>query len=128
MAPPVQPQGSLETAEFTAVEYDFDAPQPPAPAAADDGFTFDDLPPIEPDQAPREVTALDLDEHEEPVAAAADDDFFAGEDAIGTKLDLAKAYLDMGDPDGARAMLEEVLVEGNSQQQAEARRLIADIR
>jgi pilus assembly protein FimV len=55
-------------------------------------------------------------------------DFPASEDAIGTKLDLARAYLDMGDPDGARAMLEEVLGEGNPDQQDEARRLIAEIR
>jgi pilus assembly protein FimV len=41
---------------------------------------------------------------------------------------LARAYLDMGDPDGARAMLEEVLGEGNPDQQDEARRLIAEIR
>ena len=56
------------------------------------------------------------------------DDFFAGEDAIGTKLDLAKAYLDMGDPEGARSMLEEVVAEGNDAQKGEARRLIAEIR
>ena len=56
-----------------------------------------------------------------------DEEFFAGEDAIGTKLDLAKAYLDMGDPEGARSMLEEVLAEGSSSQQDEARKLISEI-
>lgn len=45
----------------------------------------------------------------------------------GIKLDLAKAYLDMGDPDGAKAMLEEVLGEGNTAQQDEARMLIERI-
>src|SRR5205807_4353418 len=30
---------------------------------------------------------------------------------VGTKLDLARAYMDMGDPDGARNILEEVLAE-----------------
>ena len=59
---------------------------------------------------------------------AMDNEFPVSEDAIGTKLDLARAYLDMGDPDGARAMLEEVLGEGNPDQQDEARRLIAEIR
>ena len=58
---------------------------------------------------------------------SSDAEFFAGEDAIGTKLDLAKAYLDMGDPEGARAMLEEVLAEGAPAQQDEARKLIADM-
>jgi len=43
---------------------------------------------------------------------------------VGTKLDLARAYMDMGDPEGARSILEEVLVEGSASQKAEARRLV----
>ncbi|HEX9139933.1 MAG TPA: FimV/HubP family polar landmark protein [Steroidobacteraceae bacterium] len=43
---------------------------------------------------------------------------------VGTKLDLARAYMDMGDPDGARNILEEVLSEGSVSQKQEARRLI----
>jgi pilus assembly protein FimV len=43
---------------------------------------------------------------------------------VGTKLDLARAYIDMGDPDGARSILEEVLEEGDDSQQAEARQLL----
>jgi pilus assembly protein FimV len=50
-----------------------------------------------------------------------------GEDAVGTKLDLARAYLDMGDPEGARSMLQEVMAEGSETQKSEARRLLADI-
>jgi pilus assembly protein FimV len=60
--------------------------------------------------------------------ARIDEDDFAGEEAIGTKLDLAKAYMDMGDPEGARSMLEEVVAEGTDAQKAEAHRLMADIR
>jgi pilus assembly protein FimV len=43
---------------------------------------------------------------------------------VGTKLDLARAYMDMGDPDGARSILGEVMAEGSSSQKQEARRLI----
>jgi len=43
---------------------------------------------------------------------------------VGTKLDLARAYMDMGDPDGARNILEEVLTEGSSTQKQEAQRLM----
>jgi len=43
---------------------------------------------------------------------------------VGTKLDLARAYMDMGDPEGARSILEEVLNEGSVSQKQEARRLI----
>jgi len=43
---------------------------------------------------------------------------------VGTKLDLARAYVDMGDPDGARSILEEVLKEGSGSQKQEAQRLL----
>jgi pilus assembly protein FimV len=43
---------------------------------------------------------------------------------VGTKLDLARAYMDMGDPDGARSILQEVLGEGSASQKQEAQRLI----
>ncbi|MGE3666538.1 MAG: FimV/HubP family polar landmark protein, partial [Steroidobacteraceae bacterium] len=43
---------------------------------------------------------------------------------VGTKLDLARAYMDMGDPDGARSILKEVLQEGSVSQKQEAQRLI----
>ncbi len=46
---------------------------------------------------------------------------------VGTKLDLARAYMDMGDPDGARNILEEVLAEGSNSQKQEARRLIESL-
>jgi pilus assembly protein FimV len=45
-------------------------------------------------------------------------------DEVGTKLDLARAYIDMGDPDGARSILEEVAAEGDEAQQQEARELL----
>ena len=48
-------------------------------------------------------------------------------DAVGTKLDLARAYIDMGDPDGARSMLEEVIAEGNSGQRSEAEGLMSSL-
>jgi pilus assembly protein FimV len=43
---------------------------------------------------------------------------------VGTKLDLARAYVDMGDPDGARSILDEVLKEGSASQKQEAQRLL----
>jgi len=45
----------------------------------------------------------------------------------GTKLDLARAYMDMGDPDGARNILEEVLTEGSAAQKQEAQRLMESL-
>ena len=43
---------------------------------------------------------------------------------VDSKLDLARAYLDMGDEDGARPVLMEVIKEGDLAQQAEARELL----
>ncbi len=43
---------------------------------------------------------------------------------VGTKLDLARAYMDMGDPEGARSILDEVIHEGSASQKQEARRLM----
>jgi pilus assembly protein FimV len=44
-----------------------------------------------------------------------------------TKLDLAKAYQEMGDTDGAREILQEVLHEGDEQQKSEAQGLLAKL-
>ena len=44
-----------------------------------------------------------------------------------TKLDLARAYMDMGDPDGAKNILEEVLHEGSMTQKQEAQRLMESL-
>jgi pilus assembly protein FimV len=46
---------------------------------------------------------------------------------VGTKLDLARAYMDMGDPEGARNILEEVMHEGSTAQRQEAERLMESL-
>ena len=46
------------------------------------------------------------------------------ETQIETKIDLAKAYIDMGDIDGARSTLEEVIEEGSEDQKREAEELL----
>jgi pilus assembly protein FimV len=95
-------------------------PTPPPPPA----YTPPPPPAYTPPPAPKPVAAPP------PPAPAAKpaDDFFGGDDAIGTKLDLAKAYLDMGDPEGARSMLDEVMAEGSDAQKSEARKLLAEIK
>jgi pilus assembly protein FimV len=74
------------------------------------------------------VPAHDITPVDEMPAASPDgpvDEDAYSDDPVDTKLDLARAYLDMGDPLGARAMLEEVLEEGTEAQKDEARRLLA---
>ena len=121
-----------------------------APAATrDDGLEFDlsgfDLPPVEstpPPAAPRadenealgELDGLDglddfrlddfaLDEASIEDAEADSESLGSGDEAA-TKLDLARAYVDMGDAEMARALLGEVLVEGSDTQQHEAQALM----
>ncbi len=46
---------------------------------------------------------------------------------VQTKFDLAKAYQEMGDKDGAKEILQEVIKEGDAEQQAEANKLLATL-
>lgn len=55
------------------------------------------------------------------------DDMLEDGDVIDTKLDLAKAYLEMGDHDGAKNLLKEVSAEGNDSQIEEAKKLLDDM-
>lgn len=70
--------------------------------------------------APKEQDLTDEDMDEEL-------DFLADADEAATKLDLARAYIDMGDADGARDILEEVSQDGNDAQKQEAAELLGRI-
>jgi pilus assembly protein FimV len=48
-------------------------------------------------------------------------------DEAETKLDLASAYIEMGDPEGARSILNEVLVEGDDTQKKRAEELLSSL-
>jgi pilus assembly protein FimV len=108
----------------------------PAPAAAEDpGLTFDlniDLGGDKQPEAPKPASAPDLSTisldlgGSEPSAASA-----GGSDPkwqeIATKLDLAKAYEEMGDKDGARELLNEVMKDGDTAQKGQAQQLLAKL-
>jgi pilus assembly protein FimV len=70
-----------------------------------------------------ELPATDL-----PADSASADEVALGDfesvDEVTTKLDLATAYLEMDEKDGARAILEEVLEEGDKAQKAQAKKLL----
>ena len=88
-------------------------------------------------------SALDLDfdlggaeETAEPESVIDDEDektvFLGGDldgdvDEVQTKLDLAQAYADMGDQEGARGILAEVIAEGSSSQQETAKAILANL-
>lgn len=54
-----------------------------------------------------------------------DFDFFSGSDEVATKLDLARAYIDMGDHQGARDILDEVVKDGDDSQRQEANEMLS---
>ncbi|MBC3376205.1 FimV family protein [Pseudomonas sp. SWRI92] len=66
---------------------------------------------------------------EDALASAGDEpedfDFLSGTNEVATKLDLAQAYIDMGDSDGARDILGEVLSEGDATQKSEAQEMLS---
>jgi len=111
---------------------DFDEPTAVVEVVADDDvFVIDD------DDAEESRTGTfapgDFDEPTEAIASIADvddiDDLMLPEDVdeVSTKLDLARAFIDMGDTEGARGSLEEVVSEGNAEQKAEAKALLDQI-
>ncbi len=72
-----------------------------------------------------DLEGLDLGGAEE--ADLPGDGELADLDEVSTKLDLARAYVDMGDPDGARSILDEVIEEGSVDQKSEAQQILAKI-
>lgn len=92
---------------------------------ADETLSFDEeIKPVPLESDADETEQVDLDDSED----APDLEFDIGDlddiDEAETKLDLAAAYVDMGDPDGARSILNEVLVEGNDEQKNRAHELL----
>jgi pilus assembly protein FimV len=113
------------------------APAPASPAPAPEpsgGLDFDlnlDLgektPQPEKAAAPMDLSAisLDLGSAGEPSAGASSNDPKWQE--VATKLDLAKAYEEMGDKDGARELLGEVMKDGDDAQKGQAEQLMSKL-
>lgn len=103
----------------------FDSPDFEAPSF--DTPSFDSVAADEP-SAPSFAAPIEPAPVLEVATAAGDDfDFLADTDEVATKLDLARAYIDMGDTDGAKDILDEVLQEGSDVQKHEASELLERI-
>lgn len=85
-----------------------------------------DVPQVGDEPAPTNLAAAPIGESSDDMGDD-DFDFFAETDETTTKLDLARAYIDMGDAEGARDILDEVMVEGSDTQQQEAREMLAKL-
>lgn len=106
-----------------------------AEADDDDAFNLDDLGAAEP-QAPDATGSTPATEpHAEQsadagMAGASDETASVADedDEFDTMLDLARAYIDMGDPESAANALEEVASSGNEKQRSEAQSLLDSVR
>lgn len=116
---------ALDTTHLDAAEYDLSG--------------LDDASDVHPAAGNGKSNGLDLDIGESTLADNSSAHDSAHEDMalpslepvtiseVGTKLDLARAYMDMGDPDGAKNILREVLSEGSVSQKQEANRLLESL-
>jgi pilus assembly protein FimV len=92
-----------------------------------------DMDSVEPDALAQDNSLeFDLEDFDMEAGSAAEeeaqgDGALTDLDEVSTKLDLARAYIDMGDPDGARSILDEVMEEGSDHQKDEARGIMAQM-
>ncbi|MFN2289310.1 MAG: FimV/HubP family polar landmark protein, partial [Chromatocurvus sp.] len=112
-------------ADVTELELDFDelAIEDDEPAAA--AVIEEDE--LDLSEALREAEAPEEQRAEEPGSDERDSEdmmFASDSDQVATRLDLARAYIDMGDDEGARRILEQVVTVGTEEQQREAQALL----
>ncbi|MGB8633956.1 MAG: FimV/HubP family polar landmark protein [Rhodanobacteraceae bacterium] len=113
----LEPTRSSDDADASASVDEFDTDAILAEATSESPEVPDD-----PEPAP----SADDESTSDDVEQDSDDDDFSS-NPVDTKLDLARAYQDMGDDEGARAMLEEVLQEGSDTQKDAARKLLDEL-
>ena len=129
-------EASLERARAIMGSGGVDMSEPPAGLAEEVGGALEsDFAGLEIESSldAEEVLADDLDlssDFTEDVLPESDEEdlvIAAEANGMSTKLDLARAYLDMGDDDGARQILDEVVAEGSDAHKAEAAELLERI-
>jgi pilus assembly protein FimV len=110
------------SAELDAGELEWETDE----AEIGSGLEFDspDMQTAEPEFAPAEEAEVGA---EAAMQAGAEEAGQVDWDETATKLDLAKAYIDMGDEAGARSILDEVLEEGDDAQRRQAQELASQL-
>ena len=133
---PAAPEESLKLDDHEAMAGQPKAPQPAHEKALDFDFDLGDTATVVNPTPGIDLSSISLDLDVAPATApaapaleAAPDAFGAGDQSVyqevATKLELAQAYEEMGDREGARELLQEVLAEGNAEQQEAARNKLA---
>lgn len=123
-APEPEPPAEEAPEDKHMLDFDFnlDTPEPAAaapaaqPESVDDAFDFD----------MSTLDSLGSPQASEPAAPSLDG-MSLSDDPLSTKLDLARVYLDMGDKEGAREVLEELAAEAQGSLKSEAETLLASL-
>ncbi|MGZ9045831.1 MAG: FimV/HubP family polar landmark protein [Telluria sp.] len=115
------PKEDKPSFDFDLSGLDFPGSKPAASGGTD--LEVDPTRPAPNTSAASQASGLDLAD----LSLDSPGDAGGGGEAVGTKLELAKAYLEIGDKDGAREILQEVAKEGSSAQKEEAQKLIASL-
>ena len=121
--PPLPSSGPKRVSEYN---FNFDLTHPAAEPALSPAAASDDATVVAPLASAEPAADWHFDEAD-GAHQTADESHDLGEfndDPVDTKLDLARAYIDMGDAEGARAMLGEVVKEGSQMQKDVAKRLL----
>jgi pilus assembly protein FimV len=115
----------MSPSSFDMTSINLDLAEPSAPAAA---AAAEPAPVVAPAPA-FESAQLETVVNPDLVASLASGEAepISANEEVATKLDLAKAYEEMGDMEGARELLQEVVKEGNADQQATARSILERI-
>lgn len=150
--PAAEPAAELDLSEDFSLDSELSLDETPAATAAEEELSLDEDLSLEAEPAPAPVVEPDAPTAVQPAAnldleseladlqsdlsgegvaeesrGGDDFDFLADSDENATKLDLAKAYIDMGDAEGARDILNEVVADGNDAQKSEARKLLDQV-
>jgi pilus assembly protein FimV len=130
-APPVEPELKLDLDGVKTGIKDWLADTPPPVSEPAPAVQEAPAPPeaeAEPDIPDIKLDHIDLSFDEAPKSEVPKQEEAAKDDRwydVQTKFDLAKAYQEMGDKEGAREILEEVMKEGDAGQQVEAKQMLA---
>jgi len=128
-----KPEASKPEEDTLALDFDFNLEPEATPA------TSEQLAAEAPMMPDLDLSGINLDLGEPTASPVADMGGSALEEATtlagdstvweeaSTKLDLARAYLEMGDKEGAREILQEVVAEGGPDQQEDAKKLLATL-
>lgn len=125
------PAPAAKNAEDPFADFDWELPEPKLSSASVQAAASESAPvsseakePANPAPKPAMPDAFDLSQEEPKPAPTAEPE---DNEELTTQLDLAKAYAEMGDKEGALDILKEVMREGSERQKQVARQIVSSL-